>query len=220
MKHYEITLTGKTPLLMHADNIEWADLMEAWKKDPSNKKGSKAGDDRSPAFRWLGSVYHDTKQFMLPTDNFLRAIMGGGAQVPTGRGQKTFKAQTQSGCLTPEAFWPLLVNGQPIPIAPFFEKKEEKSFDQFQTLAAEYGFSLFLKRAKIGNAKHIRVRPRLDNWSTRGELIVTDEQLDLGVLKNILHYTGQYQGLGDWRPGGKTPGPWGMFQSEIKVLAR
>jgi hypothetical protein len=29
MRHYNVTITGKTPLLMHHDNIEWADQMDA-----------------------------------------------------------------------------------------------------------------------------------------------------------------------------------------------
>jgi hypothetical protein len=51
MRNYEVTMTGTQPLLLHADDIEWADRMSAWKDDPANKKTSKAGDDRSPAWR-------------------------------------------------------------------------------------------------------------------------------------------------------------------------
>ena len=47
MKTYRVTITGTSPLLMHMDNIDWADKMEQWKSDPSSKKESKAGDDRS-----------------------------------------------------------------------------------------------------------------------------------------------------------------------------
>ena len=41
MKTYAVEITGKTPLLMHYDNIEWADHMDARKNSPANKKGSK-----------------------------------------------------------------------------------------------------------------------------------------------------------------------------------
>ena len=82
MRTYAVTLTGKTPLLMHHDNIEWADFMDEWKSNPDNKAGSKAGDDRSPAWRWLGAAYHDGKNFAMPQANIMRCLMEGGAMVP------------------------------------------------------------------------------------------------------------------------------------------
>ena len=40
----------------------------------------------------------------------------------------------------------------------------------------------------------------------------------LGMLADILRYAGQYKGLGDWRPGGKTPGSFGMFEAAVKEV--
>lgn len=220
MRTYEVTLVGKTPLLMHADNIEWADQMEAWKNDAKNKKGSKAGDDRSPAFRWLGCLYHDGAKLTMPSDCVMRCIMEGGAMVPVpgGRGQKTFKSQTQSGVMTGEPHWTLLVNGDSVAVKPLMDLRSEASFDKHQEAAAARGFLLYLKRAKIGTSKHIRVRPRFDNWQAVGTLKVWDEQITDQVLTEILSYAGQYKGLGDWRPGGKTPGPHGMFEAKVKKV--
>ena len=112
MKTYSVTITGRTPLLMHRDNIEWADFMDAWKNNPDNKAKSKAGDDRTPAFRWLGCLYHDTAGLLsIPQENVMRAIMEGGAMVlvPGGKSGKTFKAQTQSGMMSVAPFWPLTI---------------------------------------------------------------------------------------------------------------
>ena len=216
MRIYEVTLMGKTPLLMHADNIEWADQMDRWKTNPDNKAGSKAGDDRSPAFRWIGCLYHDEKRICIPSDNLMRCLMEGGAMVPVGSGKKTFKSQTQSGCMVGEAYWPLRVAGKEIGMDQVRGLMGEKDFQKHQEFAASAGFLLYLKRAKIGNNKHIRVRPRFDTWATSGTLNVWDEQLTLPVLTNILKNAGQYKGLCDWRPGGKTPGPWGMFETKIR----
>lgn len=84
MQDYIVTLTGKTPLLMHADSIEWADEMDRWKSN-ANKKGSRAGDDRSPAYRWLGCLYHDGTNVGVPNDNLMRALMeGSGSRSNTG----------------------------------------------------------------------------------------------------------------------------------------
>lgn len=208
-------------MLMHADNIEWADQMDRWKEDPANKKGSKAGDDRSPAYRWLGSLYHDDEHLSLPSDNIMRLVMEGGSMVPVpgGRSGKTFKAQTQSGCMPGEPYWPLLVNGAKVKVGPLLELRGELSFDRHQEAVAKAGFMLFLKRAKVGQSKHIRVRPRFDRWESVGTLNVWDEQITDQVVAQILDYAGRYKGLGDWRPGAKTPGPHGMFEAKVKRLS-
>jgi len=218
VRTYRVTLTGKTPLIMHHDNIEWADQMKVWDSDPKNKKARIPGDDRSPAHRWLGCLYHDGERLVLPSDNFMASLMGGAALVPTGKGQKTYKAQSQSGTMPAEVTWPFLVAGSEVPTAPFFElMKKRADFDAYQVLAAKHHFMLYVKRAKVGQAKHVRVRPRFDRWSVTGLLHVTDDQIKLDVLQSILENAGQYKGLGDWRPGApKSPGPHGMFSAEVE----
>lgn len=222
MQTYNITLTGKTALIHHWDNIEWSDQMDAWKADPNNKKGSKAGDDRSPAFRWLGALYHNGTVVAMPQDNIMRCLMEGAALVPVpgGKSGKTFKAQSQSGMLVGEPFWPQSVtsNGaksHTIPVAPLLALQTEKSFAKHQETARRLGFELFLKRAKIGQSKHVRVRPMFEKWSLAGTIHVWDEQITKGVLADILSFAGTYKGLGDWRPSGKTPGPYGTFAATI-----
>lgn len=218
MERYSITITGTTPLLMHWDNIEWADTMDEWKADPANKKTSKAGDDRSPAWRWLGSVYHDGTHVGVPNDNLMRCLMEGGAMVPVpgGKNGKTFKAQTQSGMMVNETHWPLTIDGQLIPWPELWALHKEPSISAHKAAARAAGFDLFFKRAKIGASKHIRVRPRFDRWQCTGSISVWDEQIKLSVLRDLFGYAGRYKGLGDWRPGGKTPGPFGMFEAAIK----
>lgn len=212
MRTYTVTITGKTPLIMHHDNIDWSDQMGLWKLDPKNKAGSKPGDDRTPAYRWLGALYHDGERIVIPSDNIMRCLMAGGAMMPTGKGQKTFKAQTQSGMMAPDLYWPLLVDGNQIPVARLLAELERRTWDEWNVLAAESGFTLYVKRVKIGQAKHIRVRPRFDRWSVRGSLVVLDEAITPEVLAHIGTLSGQYAGLCDWRPGSSTPGPYGMFE--------
>lgn len=218
MRTFEVTLTGKTPLLMHWDNIEWADEMDAWKNDPDNKKFSKPGDDRTPAFRWLGSMYHDEEVIAVPSDNLMKCLMEGGAMVlvPGGKNGKTFKAQTQSGCISGELFWPLQLSGKTVPVSRLLSLREERDFSKHQATAAASGFSLFVKRVRVGAKKHIRVRPRFDGWSLRGTIHVIDDQVTPEVLSDVLRNAGQYKGLGDWRPSSRTPGSYGMFTAEIQ----
>ena len=220
MRKYEVTLTGTTPLLMHWDNIEWADQMDAWKNDPANRKDSRAGDDRSPAWRWIGSCYHDGKNITIPSDNLMRSMMEGGAMVPVpgGKNGKTFKAQTQSGMMVSESDWPVLVGGSPISFSEIAPLMKVVDFADHKAAADRLGFMLFVKRAKVGASKHIRVRPRFNEWSARGTVTVWDKQITDAVLADVLRYAGQYKGLGDWRPGGKTPGSFGMFTAEIRKV--
>jgi hypothetical protein len=219
MRTYRVTITGTTPLLMHNDDIDWADRMDAWKNDKGNKKNSKAGDDRSPAFRWLGNLYRNERdEIIIPTENIMRALMEGGAMVPVpgGRSGKTFKAQSQSGIMPRDIGWPLQSNGNALPYAGIKPLMNETDFAVHRERVEKLGFRLFIKRARIGASKHVRVRPRFDTWSASGELVVTDEQITDAILADILEMAGKYKGLGDWRPSSKTPGTFGMFEAEIE----
>jgi hypothetical protein len=214
-----IELTGKMPLLMHADNIEWADSMEEWKNDPANKAKSKAGDDRTPPWRWIGCLnYTDPKTgtVSLPSEYLMRCFMDGAAQVPTGKGRGTFKSQSQSGMVSSDFHWKFHNNGKALEMAKISKLTNLATFKEHIDAVHALGFSLFIKRVKINNNKHIRVRPRFDNWSASGELTIVDEQITDKVLANILDIAGRLKGLGDWRPSApKSPGPFGTFEAKI-----
>lgn len=221
MQTYQVTITGTQPLLMHADDIEWADQMERWKLDKDNKKHSKAGDDRTPAHRWIGSLYrNEAGEVIMPTENIMRCLMEGGSMVlvPGGKMGKSFKAQSQSGIMPRSLGWPLLVGDKPIDGKPIAALLKEKDFTVHRETVEMLGFSLFVKRARIGQSKHVRVRPRFDTWAAAGELTVVDEQITDGVLQDIFDMAGAYKGLGDWRPSSKTPGTFGMFTAAIERL--
>jgi hypothetical protein len=219
MQTYRVTITGTQPLLMHADNVEWSDEMERWRVNKDNKKASKAGDDRTPAHRWMGALYrNDLGEVVVPTENIMRCLMEGATMVfvPGGRGGKTFKAQSQSGIIPRSLGWPILVNGTPILQNPLHALLDERDFAVHKTTVEKLGFSLFVKRARIGASKHVRVRPRFDGWSVQGDLSVSDEQITESALNDILEMAGTYKGLGDWRPSSKTPGTFGMFKAQIE----
>ena len=221
VREYEVTLTGMAPgLLMHRDNIEWADEMQTWRADPKNKGLSRPGDDRHPAFTWLGAVYHDGEYLALPADNIARCLMEGGAQtpVPGGRNGKTFKAQTQSGMMSRDAFWEFFSNGKRIPWASLAALMDRADVMAHRAVCRNLGFDLMFRRATIGKAKHVRVRPWFKLWSARGVISVWDDQITEAVLTTILAQCGSFKGLCDWRPGSKTPGPYGRFDAVVKAL--
>jgi hypothetical protein len=218
IRKYQVQLTGVTPLLMHSDDVDWRDRLEEWRKVPANKKLSKAGDDRTPAFTWVGFCYHDGEVLGIPSDNLMTCIRDGASQV-VANGKKTFKSQSQSGILVDEILWPVLINGQNVPWGPIENLMDEMSYAVHRQTAKDLGFSLFAKPAKIGQNKHIRVRPRFDIWSASGTISVFDDTITAEVLDNIFYMAGSLCGICDWRPKSpKSPGQFGRFTAEVKEI--
>lgn len=224
MRNFELAITGTTPILLHHDDVEWADQMEAWKLDPEATKGSKAGDDRSPAWRWIGNLYHDGEWIGVPRDNLMRCLMEAGAMVPVpgGKSGKTFKAQTQSGMTITDFLIPLVTrNGNQVPFSQVQEllDSKEPDFAAHRKVARELDFDLHVKRAKVGQSKHVRVRPIFaPGWKLTASLSVWDDQITPRVLQDIVNFAGRYKGLCDWRPSSKTPGSYGMFTAEVRAV--
>jgi hypothetical protein len=218
-RHYQVMLTGETSLLLHRDNLEWAETMKRWGKDPANKRESIAGDDRSPAWRWIGNIYADRGLCVIPADNLMTMLREGGAKCPTGKGQATFKRQTQSGIIVDQVAWPISIGGATISYQPIMALVNDPDFEKHLKVVEDLGFTLLVKRAKIGPAKHVRVRPRFTRWECQGTVTVLDEMISTEVLQNILTFAGTYCGLGDWRPSSpKSPGPWGKFSATVKEV--
>jgi hypothetical protein len=218
MRSYRVQLESVTPLLMHRDNLEFKTLVERWQRDPANRDKSIPGDDRSPAWNWIGSLYHDGKAVALPTDCVMASCMGAGTEVKAPRGRKSLKAQTQSGMAFAEPFLAFTVNGgQAIDMKALESLHRDEDFEQHLLRVRELGFALDIRRARIGTSKHVRVRPVFDTWHAAGTLNVWDDTLTQDVLETVLYLAGDKYGLLEWRPSGRRPGPFGRFRAEIKT---
>jgi len=216
-QNYNVTINGITPLIMHNDNLSWSDSMKEWGKDPNNKKISVAGDDRFPAWRWMGYLYWNNGEVCIPADNIMTMLREGGAKCPTGKRGATFKRQTQSGIIVNEAGWTLETHNGVITKEQVESLINNPSMEEQEKVAKELGFMLFIKRAKIGQNKHVRVRPRFDSWSAQGSILVLDETITEEILNTILTLSGQLCGLCDWRPSSpKAPGSFGKFEVKIE----
>lgn len=216
---YQVTLEGTTPLLMHQDNLDFGKVLAKFQRDPANKNASVAGDDRTPAFTWLGYAYVEGGKFVIMADNLMTMLREGGTKCPTGKGKGTFKALTQTGIVVDQSSWPLLINGKAVPFAPFEALMDESDFAVHEETATKHGFALFSKRAKIGTSKHVRVRPRFDSWAAQGTVTVLDDLITEETLQTILTFAGRYSGLGDWRPSSPTkPGRFGTFTAAVKQV--
>lgn len=220
MKTYQIILTGTTDLLLNQDNLTFSEKLAKWRKAPENKGKSVNGDDRSPPWTWIGSLYHDGKQVIMPSDNLMTMLREAGTKVRTGQGKETYKKHTQSGLILNEFGWPLLVDGKPILMKDIEPLIGESDFSVHLETAEKLGFELFVKRAKVGTAKHVKVRPRLSKWSCSGTLTVLDEEvsgLTHEVLEVIFRQGGIQAGLGNWRPSApQSPGQFGMFVATVE----
>ena len=219
MERYQIILEGETPLLMHRDNIQFSERVRAWQQE--NRSLSVAGDDRTPAWSWIGSLYDDGEYVGMNADNMMTMLREGGAKVPTGAKNETYKRQTQSGIVLEEICPPLLVNGKRLKMAPISALLDEDDFATHVEAVHEMGFDLLVKRAKVGTSKHIRVRPMFGKWAVITSLMVVDQKesgITREVLQKILNKAGSLCGLGDWRPSSRTPGQFGRFKATVEPL--
>jgi hypothetical protein len=222
MEQYQITLEGLTPLLMHNDNLGFNEKIKAWQKAPENKANSIAGDDRSPAWTWIGYLYHDGKNIGVSSDNIMTMLREGGAKVLTGKRTETYKKQTQSGLMLDQQQFDIMVNGNTIAISDIKPLIGETDFNKHIETAEILDFELLVKRAKIGAAKHVRVRPMFRTWTLTGSLTVLDSELTgltEEILKTVLNQAGALCGLCDWRPSSpKASGTFGKFTPHVKRI--
>lgn len=211
------TIESATPLLMHHDNIEWADAMKEWQKDPANKGKSVAGDDRTPGFTWLGYLYHDGENVAWPADNLLPALCKSAASIKF-KGQQTFKTLVPSGLHLVGDYLKFLVlndktkQWEQIPIEPILRLNEENKFGvHVETVRKMGGFDLYVKRVAVNGSKHVRVRPIFRQWRIVGEMTITDPEIfTTQVITNIFDGLKSI-GFGDWRPTSPSkPGRYGI----------
>lgn len=223
MKKYKVTLIGQTPLIMRGDDIVFAEKVKRWLKLPENRSLSVAGDDRSPAWTWIGGLYHDTHHVCIPSDNIMTMLREGGAKIPTGKGKETFKKQTQSMIHLDGQQFEFFQNEKQIDFTKIVELEAVNDFSFHMDAVKDMGFELFVKNVKMqkGGTRHIRVRPRFDRWIATGGVTVIDEEMSgisKDILVTILAQAGGLCGLGDWRPSSRSGGVFGKFTSVIETV--
>lgn len=220
MKRFEFTLTGVTPLLLHADSIAWADTMTEWKNKSPDAKNSPAGDDRSPAFRWIGYMAHNGEHVGITADMLTACFRKAASTVtiPGAKRGKTFKTESVALLGFEAELFPIVTPTGPVLWSDCEGMMQEKDFTKHRSFASKRGFELHAIRAQVGTSKHIRVRPKFDRWSVVGRCWVDDEKLAT-ALPDILNTAGRLMGLGDWRPSSpRSPGRYGRFTATIKEV--
>jgi hypothetical protein len=215
MQSYRFEIAGVTSLLMHNNDVEGRDKIEAIRK---KMKGGKAGDDRSPAESWKGYLYRseETGNVCIPAENLLACLLHGGTRVKVG-GKETLKSHSQRVAFD-RLDYDLLVNGEPLAVSDCEDISGE--FGEHAAAARELGFRLHVKPVTVGTAKHIRVRPAFAAWGIRGGFSIEKEDetiLSLTALRDLFSVCGRLSGIGDWRPGApKRPGQYGRFTATVE----
>lgn len=219
MRSYRLDIEHKTPMMQHRDNLAFNAIVQRWQRDPLNRDRSIPGDDRAPAWLWLGSLYTDGTNVTLPTDCLMAAAMGAGTEIKASRGRKTLKAQTQSGMAFAEPYLAFSVNGgRPITMASLQPLHENLDFDAHLDAVHALGFDLDVRRVRIGTSKVVRVRPLFDTWRASGVVRVWDDVLSAEVLQTVFSLAGDKYGLCEWRPSGRRPGPFGRFSASLTPI--
>lgn len=214
---YEFRLTGTTALLMHANNIEARDELEAARK---KMRGGKPGDDRTPADTWKSYLYlSDMDEVCMPTENLLACLLHAGAKCRY-KGKETLKQHAQRIAFSHLDYALLGTNGRII------TRKDVQAIDgefsEQSSACRALGFRLLVKPATVGTKSHVRVRPMFPQWSLSGVFEVDRDDegiLTKDALIELWSAAGRLSGLGDWRPASpKRPGQYGRFQAEIARL--
>jgi hypothetical protein len=206
---YEFTLKGTSPFLMHRDDIEAGDDLKAWREDPKNSSVSVRGDDRSPAWTWQTYLYHNDETLVLPSENMMACLRKAGDRIIL-KNRKTYRELTQSGLLIAQQDLQFRCEDRLVPYASI-HAMHDLPFKEQADRVRDMGFSLFLKRSK-----NVRVRARFEDWSVTGVIESIDAALTAAIVDQLFDIAGRYIGLGDWRPSAKTPGPYGMFTSQVR----
>jgi hypothetical protein len=218
VREVKFELIGRTALLMHADNIEMSDRLTRWRKASENQGVTVAGDDRSPGWTWMTYLYlgEEGREVVMPSECVMACLRVAGARMIL-KGKKTYKEVSQSGMNIDEEFCQFRINDNKKLMVDDLAGFDTNDFEKHMDAATKLGFRLWAKRAAVGAKKHIRVRPRFERWIVSGTMKVEAQELTESALNQLFAIAGKV-GIGDWRPGAKTPGPFGQFEAKLTFV--
>lgn len=176
--NYNVTLTGTRPLIMH--NARLADPLDPYTKAlrEITSKRKKTDDDLLEMSRreFLGGLYYsDEHGPCIPADNLMKCMV---------EGARLHKL------------------GKEIGRAALLDEEEYRlDFDGPRELDAMFDVFAFRKGVRVGQQTVQRTRPRFPTgWQVKFGLTVDPSRLGTDDLKLILDASGDFAGLGEWRP--------------------
>ena len=170
-------IKGTSAMLMH--NAQLANPLNDWAraiKKISNKR-KKTDEDHVEMARleFMGGLYWDGKQFIVPASNWESALAEGAKKVKMGKTVKSAifiyddSPLTFAGPKNPDARW-----------------DDPSCRDQ--------------RPAKVKTSSVIRTRPKFDGWSCEVKVMFDPELIDREALDSIMDIVGRQIGVGDYRP--------------------
>lgn len=180
MKTMKFSLTGTTPLIMHATTlVDPFHPLAREKKKITAKKSNKTDDDlrRIDEIEFVSALYIDpTIGPVIPAANIERMLADAGAR---SRARQKVKVGLQvASDYTPLAYdGPRTVDG--LLAEPRFHFRQ----------------SIVQARQRI-----MRVRPWFHGWSLDTAIEYDEKTFDKDEVVALMTTAGRYVGLGDWRP--------------------
>jgi hypothetical protein len=220
LESYEFTLQGRMPILMHSEDIAGADRVHAWRKDPIHKNTPK-GDDRHPAWTWLTYLYIDSKEGFIgiPQTSVMKMLVEAGKSFKMPGSRKSLKGAVAALFQFDRINYPLVFNnGKTADFETLLPIADLETFAEQAEAVKKLGFTIDMRRVTVGTSKWIRCRPFFSNWRITGCIRVdnTDGTLDKATVEELFNYAGRFQGLCDYRPSARNPGPFGTFDATVK----
>lgn len=199
MINFRLTLTGTAPLLMH--NGRLADPIDPAAKAlaAATSKRTKTDADHAEVARleWHGGLYwdEDLNGPYIPGENIAKCLRSAAKMTKHG---KAF----DRGLMISTEINPLVYNGP---------RDRDK-------LAADANF-VHRKCIVVAGRRVPRTRPMFREWKVDCEGVIDPNVLDLETVRQAAETAGQFEGLGDWRPGSpRAGGTFGRFTAELEKL--
>lgn len=179
LKKITFHLTGAAPLLMH--NGALADpLSEGAKamKQLTGKRGKTDADHEQMALvEWTYSTYQNSAgRLVLPSDCIEAAFLNAARKLKLGK-------QAQAGAFCMEHA-PLAFDGDTLTMKELWER----------------GKNRFTKGVRVGQAKVMRTRFIIEDWTADVSLQYDDKMMNEEQAQQIMKIAGEQIGLCDWRP--------------------
>jgi len=183
-----ITLTGTAPLLMH--NSRLADPINPASKALKAVTGKRMKTDEDHEkigyLEFLGGLYLDDQVGpYIPGDNIRRALLD--AAKLTKMGTRITRGLINVSDVNPLGGYDGPRTGEELWAKGFHHRASVKN----------------------GTNRVVRTRPWFPTWAVQADLVLDPSVLEVADIKLIAENSGQYIGLGDWRPR------FGRFNAEV-----
>lgn len=174
-----VTISGKTPLLLHNERLsDPDDPIVRQIKELTDKRRNQTDVDKDMVSKleWRGGLYSDLNgELVMPLANIIRCFRE--AATMTKEGKKVAR-----GISPLEMTVPLLTDGS-------------RKVDEL--IAHEKYFDR--RQVKVGNGRIKRTRPIFHRWSLVANFELLDDMINLSSLVNIADLAGRAVGLCDAR---------------------